>query len=434
MLPSRRRRVGLDVGLELRGGTVMKFLTDARARTMLPGERPISAGGVSGLYLVPGSSRGRGKWILRFVSPITGKRRDMGLGRYPETGIAVARDAALSNRKLIASGDDPIEVRTKIKKERTSTGLPETFEEAAKQVHAEIEPGFRNRKHAAQWITTLESYAFPAIGKLPVAALRAADFAEALRPIWLTKPETASRVRQRMDTVMKWCTARELAIASPVDAVEQLLPRQPGKRERVQHHPAVPWRDLPSVFADIAGDRRPLSLGKQVLALLILSGCRSGELRGMKWDEVDVATATWTVPATRMKKRLAHRVPLSRPCLKVLRDRLRESGKEMLVFPSRSMKPLSDMVLTKILRDAGIASDTAGRVATAHGFRSTFRDWASEHGFSRSLADRALAHAVRDQTEAAYHRTDLLDARRPMMEQWAAFVCEKTPWLLKFDD
>jgi integrase len=411
--------VGLDVGLETRWSEQM--LSDAKARQIAPGGKSLAAGMVPGLYLRPSSARGQGSWFLRFVSPVTGRRRDLGLGAYPEVGIAQARKLAMEARSAIADGRDPIEARRIEAAETRAVAADRTFREAAHSVHAELRDGFRNAKHAAQWINTLEAFVFPKIGDRSVSGLRAADFAEALRPIWLAKPETASRVKQRCDTVMNWCAARDIIVASPLKVVTALLPAQPGKRERVEHHPTVPWRELPAVCRTLFRDK-PETTGRLLLEFVILTACRSGEARGMTWSEIDQAKAIWTIPAGRMKARLIHRVPLAAKALEILRYMEAQSDGSPLVFVSRRGTALSDMTLTKILRDAAIASDTAGRTATVHGFRSSFRDWASEHAYPRDLAERALAHTIRDATEAAYHRTDLLDQRRSMMDVWGKWL------------
>ena len=403
----------------------MAQLTDTKARNITPETRPLAAGGVSGLYLFPSATRGKGKWILRFISPATGKRRDMGLGTYPEVGIAAARKAGLEARLVIQQGTDPLEARRAEEAERRARWEMPTFEKAARKVHAEIKDGFRNAKHADQWLNTLETYIFPVLGTCLVNELKASDFAGALKPIWLSKPETASRVRQRCDTVMKWCAAQDFIVASPVGVVGKLLAKQPGKRERVTHHPAVPWRDLPSLTRHLFSDDRP-SAGKSMLELLILTATRSGEVRGMQWDEIDFKSATWTIPASRMKAKQFYRVPLPPRAIEILKRQRKMVAESPLVFPSRRNTPLSDMTLTKLLRDAEVSSDTPGRLATAHGFRSAFRDWASENGYPRDLAERALAHTIRSSTEAAYHRTDLLEQRRKMMEDWERLLLSES--------
>lgn len=405
----------------------MVKLTDTAARNLNPTDKAITAGGVTGLYLHPGSERGKGKWIFRFVSPTTGKRRDMGLGTYPEVGIAAARKAGLEARITIQQGTDPLALRQAQEAEIRARDEMPTFDKAARCVHTEIKTGFRNKKHADQWLNTLEAFIFPYIGARLVNDLKAADFAEALKPIWLSKPETASRVRQRCDTVMKWCAAQDYVVASPVGVVSKLLAKQPGKRERVEHHPAVPWRNIPEMANMLFRTASPTS-GRAMLELLILTASRSGEIRGLEWSEINFRTATWTIPASRMKAKQAHRVPLSPRALEILREQQKVTGDRSLAFPTRAKTsssdldtPMSDMVLTKLLRDANVQSDAPGRTATAHGFRSAFRDWASENGYPRDLAERALAHTIVNSTEAAYHRTDLLEHRRKMMEDWANF-------------
>jgi integrase len=397
------------------------MLTDTRARKLKPEDKPIADGSIVGLVLHPGAHAGRGKWILRFKSPVTGKRRDMGLGSYPEVSLASVRRKAFEAREIIASGGDPLELRRKEERASEIRAAP-FFEEAARLVFDEIKGGFRNAKHTAQWISTLETYAFPIIGDRRVDELRASDFADVLRPIWLNKPETASRVRQRCDTVMKWCAARDYVVASPVGVVSTLLARQPGKRERVEHHPALVWRDIPGFVVRVLRSTPPTSVGKQALEFTLLTAARSGEVRGMKWEEIDLKRKIWTVPAGRMKARTIHRVPLTPRTLEILRARWPFRDASDLVFSSRRNARLSDMTLTKILRDANVGSDSGARTATVHGFRSSFRDWASENGYPRDLAERALAHTIKNAAEAAYHRTDLLEQRRKAMETWERFV------------
>jgi integrase len=400
----------------------MAALTELKAKRITPGDKPVGDGsGVRGLRLEPGSAKGQGKWILRFVSPATGKRRDMGLGAYPEVSIADARARGLEARQAIAAGKDPIEVRTGAKAARRAAAEAMTFEQAARKVHEEQTPGWANRKHAAQWLNTLRDHAFLKVGSQKVAALTPADFADVLRPIWLTTPETATRVKQRCHKVMKWCWAHGLVSSNPVDNVGHLLPNRSSARERTTHQPAMPWRDVPGFVQSKLRDG-PYAVSRVLLEFVILTAARSGEARAMTWAEVDLQTRVWTVPATRMKAGVAHRVPLSEHTSKILgAQRTRHLGTD-LVFPSARGQVLSDMALTEFLRGHGAHSGEPGRTATVHGFRSSFRDWASENGYSRDLAERALAHTVKNQVEAAYHRTDLLEQRRTMMEAWSALV------------
>ena len=400
----------------------MASLSDLKARNIKPDGRPIADGTVSGLRLHPGKKKGHGKWLLRFVSPETNKRREMGFGTYPEVSITDVRRAAAAARVLIRDGIDPIEARKANTQARHRDAQALTFEKAARQVHEDLKPGWQNPRHAANWITSLEMYVFPRIGSRKVESLKARDFADALRFIWIDKAETASRVKQRCSAVMDWCAAQELIGANPVGVVAKLLPKQPGLRERVKHLPAMPWRDVPEFAKSLLRTGKP-TLSKTMLEFLILTAARSGEVRAMTWDEVNLDDGVWTVPAERMKTNVKHRVPLSARAVEILEMQKVAAAHAILVFPSPRGKVPSDMILTKFLRDHNVESSELGRTATAHGFRSSYRDWASENDYPRDYAERALAHTISNQAEAAYHRTDLLDQRRDMMKAWENHVC-----------
>jgi integrase len=400
----------------------MANLSDLKAKNIKPGDRNIPDGTIKGLRLEAGKTKGHGKWMLRFVSPETGKRRDMGLGTYPDASITDARKAAMAARVLIRDSKDPIEVRRANKASRQADVDAMSFEQAARKVHEDLKDGWKNPKHAAQWLTTMETYVFPQLGNYKIRDLKAQDFAESLREIWLSKPETATRVKQRCNTVMDWCVAQELIGANPVGVVSKLLPKQAGKRERVIHQPSMPWKDVPALINDVLHSGKP-SLSKVMLEFLILTAARSGEVRAMTWDEVDLTEAVWKVPAERMKAKTSHRVPLSARAVEILQAQKEKFEHADLVFSTVRGKVPSDMILTKFLRDQKVQSSEPGRTATAHGFRSSFRNWASESGYPRDYAERALAHTISNQAEAAYHTTDLLDQRRNMMEAWAQHVC-----------
>ena len=399
----------------------MTQITDLKLKNLVAGSKPLSDEMAPGLRYEPGGTKGKGKWILRYVSPTTGKRRDMGLGAYPEVSIKDAHGRAMEARKLIGDGVDPIDERDKVRAAARAYAVEMTFETAAREIHEGLKPGWKNSKHAAQWLKTLEDYAFPRIGKRKVAELSPTDFAEVLRPIWLTKAETAGRVKQRCHVVIKWCWAQGLVKSNPVDVVDHLLPKQPGKRERVQHQPSMPWQVIPVFVQDVLRTGQT-TVTRALLEFVILTASRSGEARAMTWDEVDLDAQVWTVPATRMKAKLIHRVPLSERALEILTSQKKLYTSATLVFPAPRGGILSDMVLTGFLRDQKAQSSEKGRFATAHGFRSSFRDWASENGYLRDLAERALAHTIQNQAEAAYHRTDLLEQRRAMMEAWAQHI------------
>ena len=395
----------------------MALLTDTKARHIKPNDKPISHGGVTGLTLHPSSTKGRGKWVLRYVSPVTQKRRNAGLGSYPEVGIAEAAKLAQTMREQLSAGDDPLELK---KAETTKIVIP-TFEEAARQVHTELLPGWRNKKHARQWRSTLEQHVFPAMGTVPLDAITPANVADVLRPSWMTIPETAGRVKQRIHKVMQWAWAHGFCSANPVDVVDHLLPQQVSASIRTEHQPAMPWKVIPLYIASRVYTEDRYNVTRGLLLFVILTACRSGEARAMEWCEIDFKRQIWTIPPGRMKGGVRHRVPLSTQALELL-EQMRGLH-ETLVFPSpRKQTILSDMVLTSFLRKTKAISDTQGRFAVAHGFRSSFRDWCSEQHYPHDLAERALAHTIRNKSEAAYHRTDLLNERRPMMQAWGDYV------------
>ena len=395
----------------------MALLTDTKARHIKPNDKPISHGGVTGLTLHPSSTKGRGKWVLRYVSPVTQKRRNAGLGSYPEIGIAEAAKLAQTMREQLSAGDDPLELK---KAETTKIVIP-TFEEAARKVHTELLPGWRNKKHARQWISTLEQHVFPAMGTVPLDAITPANVADVLRPSWMTIPETSGRVKQRIHKVMQWAWAHGFCSANPVDVVDHLLPQQVSASIRTEHQPAMPWKVIPLYIASRVYTEDRYNVTRGLLLFVVLTACRSGEARAMEWNEIDFKRKIWTIPPGRMKGGLRHRVPLSTQALELL-EQMRGLH-ENLVFPSpRKQTVLSDMVLTSFLRKTKAISDTQGRFAVAHGFRSSFRDWCSEQRYPHDLAERALAHTIRNKSEAAYHRTDLLNERRPMMQAWGDYV------------
>lgn len=335
----------------------------------------------------------------------------------------------LEMHEQINKGIDPLEEKA-IQANQQQTP---TFEEATTTLHAELVPSWRNYKHQQQWINSLTRYAFPVLGEFSLDEIQPRHIADALRPIWIDKAETASRVKQRIHAVMAWGWAHGFCSSNPVDVVEHLLPKQEGKASRTEHHPAMPWQDIPKFVKDHVAINNKSNATRSLLEFVILTACRSGEARGARWSEIDWEKKVWSIPAERMKMKTAHRVPLSDRVLAILKNQ--QGLHEELIFPSpRARKELSDMVLTKYLRDIKAPSSTEGRPATAHGFRSSFRDWCSENGYPRDLAERALAHTVQNKVEAAYHRTDLLEQRRPMMQAWSDFVTDSPTYKLSIPD
>ncbi|KDA00947.1 tyrosine-type recombinase/integrase [Hyphomonas oceanitis] len=363
-----------------------------------------------GLMLVVKPSGSRA-WMVR--AQVNGVRRDFGLGSAKDVTLAEARSKAAGIRKLYQSGVDPVAARRAAL--AALNGIP-TFAAAAEIVHEEHTKGWRNAKHEAQWISSLKAYAFPAIGDFRVDEIDAAMIRDMLIPIWLEKPETARRVRQRVGTVLDWAHAKGYRNSdAPMRAVSKGLPRQP---KRDSHFAAMPYSEIPDF---IKGLPEEPSAGRLALLFAILTAARSGEVRGATWEEMDTEAATWTVPAERMKARREHIVPLSCAALDLLSDAstLRTGRKGEPVFPGIRGKPLSDMTLTKALRDAGVAK------ATVHGFRSSFRDWAAEMTATPGdVVEAALAHTISNRVEAAYRRTNYLDKRRKLMDAWAAFLMD----------
>lgn len=353
------------------------------------------------LEVRPGGSK---SWIARLQS--NGRRRDYGLGSLKDVTLSEARDKAREYRKQLRAGIDPLEA-----KRNALLRLP-TFLEAAKAVHAEHKRSWRNGKHSAQWLATLKSYAFPHFGELRIDQVDTGHVRDALAEIWLTKPETARRVRQRIGTVLDYAHGkgwREHPFG--MTAVNKSLPRQPRKTGRFE---AMPYARVPE-FCETLRER--VSMGRLALEALILTATRSGEIRGARWSEVDLEAATWTVPAGRMKAGKAHVVPLSESALDVFRRAaaLRIEVSDLIFHGTKRGRPLSDMTLLKVLRDLK-------EPFTVHGFRSAFRDWVAERtSFAGEVAEAALAHAIPNRVEAAYRRTDFFEKRKRLMDTWGAF-------------
>lgn len=358
-----------------------------------------------GLFLLIGK-RGGKSWMVRVQKD--GRRRDIGLGSVAKVPLKLARERAALVRSQVEVGIDPVAER------RKAAGIP-TFREAAASVHAEHKASWKNGKHQDQWLSTLEAYAFPELGDRSVSDIDAAAVRDVLAAIWLAKPETARRVRQRIRTVIDWAVAkgyREGPLAMAV--IDKALPKQ---RERVKHHKAVPYADMPAFMAEL---RSKETIGRLALETVILTATRSGEVRLAEWSEIDLDAATWTIPAERMKAEREHVVPLSDAAVALFeRMKAYKRGGTNLVFPGQGKgKPLSDMTLTKALRDMG-------RDETAHGFRSTFRDWVAEQtNWPAELAEAALAHVISDKTVAAYQRGPMLEKRRKLMAAWASYTLD----------
>lgn len=380
------------------------------ARLIKPGL--YSDGG--GLWLQVSSTNAR-SWVFRYA--VRGKRHQMGLGSINTIDLAEARAKARTCRQLLLEGRDPLAER---RASNASHALKEakriTFDQCAAQYIEAHRGTWKNPKHVMQWENTLATYASPLIGALAVADVETDLVVRVLNPIWRTKTETAVRLRGRIECILDWAATRKFRHGdNPArwrGHLENLL-ANPNKLAPVKNHPALPWREIVPFIGDL---RRREGVAPRAIEFAILTACRSGEVRGAKWTEIDLAAKVWTISAERMKAGREHRVPLSTAAMTLLASIERSSA---FVFPGRdSETPLSDMSLTAVLRRMGRDD------ITVHGFRSTFRDWCAEYegnSFPREVCEHALAHRLPDRVEAAYQRGDLLEKRKRLMQAWADY-------------
>lgn len=404
----------------------------------------VAAGGAPGLYLqvTPGNAR---SWILRVV--VHGKRRAIGLGAFPTVGLAEARELARAARLKVAEGIDPVEERKAARAAQAAAAARAlTFSDAVGRYMTDKGAAFRSEKHRRQWRATLNGYAGPIIGAMPMDAIEVRDVLRVLRqpvpadhgrpagPLWEARNETAARLRGRIERVIAWAGAAGLrALDAPNPAawrglLAELLPA-PSRVQVVRHHAALSLADAPAWFEALRGRE---GIAARALEFVALTACRSGEARKMTWAEIDLAAALWTVPAARMKARRAHRVPLSPEAVALLEALPRFEGCP-LIFPGARGKSLCDMSLSAVCRrmhaDAlaaggkGWTDPQTGRPMVPHGARSLFRDWVAERtAYAGELAEIALAHRISSAVEAAYRRGDQMEKRRAMMADWAAFL------------
>lgn len=358
---------------------------------------------------------GAKRWVQRII--INGKRTEIGLGSASLVSLAEAREVALGNRKVARAGGDPLQAK------REAQAVL-TFAEAAQKVYELHLPTWRNPKHAKQWIKTLEEYTFPHFGKKLVADVGTSDVLIALTPIWNSKPETARRVKQRIGSVMKWAVAQGWRQDNPAEAIDQALPRH--DKSKIKHRPSLPYIEVAAAI-DIVKQSGAGFSAKLAFEFLVLTATRSGEVRLAVWDEIDLDKREWIIPAERMKAKRAHRVPLSERAIEILTEaRNLSDGSGLIFIGTKQGKPLSDMTLSKLLKELGIA-------AVPHGFRTSFKVWAQEQtNFSREVSEMALAHVIQNKAEAAYARSDLFEKRRKMMESWARYLQTKSGSVINF--
>ncbi len=390
-----------------------------------------AVGGVAGLLLQVGTGNAR-SWILRVK--IGSKRRDIGLGGFPTVSLAQARDMARGMREKIMQGIDPVEEKIAIKAQiEADQRRSITFDECAEKYIESAQAGWKNAKHAQQWTNTLNQYASPVIGRLPVSAVDLALVLKIIEPIWTTKNATANRLRGRIETVLSWATTHGYRKGdNPArwrGHLDTILPK-PSNVQASKHFPALEFREINRFVTEL---RTKSSISARALEFAILTAARSGEVRGATWNEIDIDQRVWTISADRMKASKEQRIPLSDDTIKLLKSLPRFEDNPLL-FPAPRGGVLTDPALGKVIKimhTQEIENGKAGfidrkldnRIVTAHGFRSTFRDWAGETtAYPREVIEHALAHQLADKAEAAYARGSMFDKRRRLMDDWARFI------------
>jgi integrase len=370
----------------------------------------------NGLYLQVSKS-GSKSWVYRYQ--VDGKQKWHGLGSYTkENSLQVARSSALKCKQLRRDGIDPIDHKNQIKIDsRLATRSAITFKECAEQFIKSHREGWKNQKHASQWENTLDTYAYPLIGDLPVQAIDGDLVMRVLEPIWFTKTETASRVRQRIENILDWATVKEYRQGdNPAlwrGRLDKLLPKR-TKVQKPKHFPAMDYRDLPDYFATL---RSKKTIASNALAFTILTATRNGEARSASYSEIDERSNIWIIPASRMKAEREHRIPLSDEAIAIITEMkdYKRPADDFVFTGLRPGRAISEAALLKLVKETHPN-------LTVHGFRSSFRDWCAEQtSFTREVAEAALAHSLKDKTEAAYQRGDLFEKRRSLMNDWTVY-------------
>ena len=371
-----------------------------------------AVGVISGLLLVV-KDTGVKSWIMR--TTVGDKRRSIGLGPYPEISLSIAHEKARAVKAMVRKGLDPIAEKlarqAALKKESMQTI---SFSEAARQCHKKKEKEFKNQKHVSQWLSSINRYACPIIGDLPVSEIGLPEIQAVLKPIWMEKTETATRLRQRLEAVLSWAEVAGYRTGdNPArwkGNLEHLLPK-PGKIKNKTHFKALPWQGIGAFMVELR--KRP-AMTARALEWIILTVCRSGECRGATWAEIDLENRIWTIPAERMKMGIEHRVPLCQDAITLLEGLPRFEGSPCLFTAARG-GPLSDMSISMLCRRMKVE-------AVPHGFRSTFKDWCSENtSYPDMVSEMALAHGIKNAVQAAYRRGDLFEKRRRLMAAWMEY-------------
>lgn len=375
-----------------------------------------AVGVVAGLLLVI-KDTGAKSWILRVM--VGNKRRNIGLGGYPEITLAKAREKARDTKEHIEKGIDPVEQKKALRLAfiKSQNGRM-TFAEAAQRCYEKKSPEFKNIKHSKQWMSTLETYAFPIIGRMAVEDIELSHILQVLKPIWQNRTETATRLRQRIEAVLTWATVSKFRKGdNPArwkGNLVEVLPK-PNKIKTVNHMPALPYKEINAFMTEL---KTMEGMGARALELIILTACRSSEVRLATWDEIDFHEKVWIIPAERMKAGKEHRIPLTAHAIKLLNNLPRFEGSNY-IFTAPKGGPISDMTISAVCRRMELP-------IVPHGFRSTFRDWAAETtNYPREVCEQALAHTIDSKVEAAYRRGDLFNKRIKLMEEWNKYINKK---------
>ncbi len=368
-----------------------------------------------GLYLQVSNS-GSKSWLFRFM--MDGKSRQMGLGSFGTVTLLEARDDALNCKKLLKDGVDPIQERdNRLTKQKAANKAVLTFKESTEEYLKAHSASWKSVRHAKIWKSSIERYAYPELGSMPVNQIEREHIMRVLKPIWLNKTETAKKLRGRLETILDWATVQDFRKGeNPArwrGHLDKLLPK-PSEVYNVKHFAALPYQEINGFMNKL---RKREALSALALRLIILTATRSGEARNAIWAEFNMEQAIWTIPAERMKAKKEHIIPLSKEALSIIQSLPHMAGNDYLFVGNRSGKPLSDVVFKKLMERMGVTG------ITTHGFRSTFRDWAAEQtSFPREVIEAALAHQLKDKAEAAYFRSNLLDKRRELMDKWGDYI------------
>ena len=400
-----------------------------------------AVGGVDGLHLriVDGSRA----WVLRVAvgkkvddhGKVKTHRRDIGLGSFPEVSLSEAREKGRELKKKIRDGIDPLqEKQERLNALKIQKHLAKTFRECAEVVIAKKTLELKNQKHIGQWSSTLETYIYPTLGDLIVGTITKVDIATVLEPIWIEKNETAKRIRGRLETIFDYAKAMGYSVGdNPAEWKGNLEPILGNLKQESRPHPSLPYEQVAG-FIQHLGQKKGIS--PKALEFAILTACRSGEIFGAKWHEIDFKNKVWIIPKERMKAEKEHRVPLSQQAINLLESIQPYTQLHDLIFPApRSGEMLSDMSLTTLIRrlheqkfkenSIGYIDPKQNRIITTHGFRSTFRDWSADKtDYPREVCEHVLAHKLPDEVEAAYLRGAYLEKRKSLMTDWAEF-CSK---------